>query len=164
MKKTLSTLFFASLFSLGFAQQPAEVAKSNLQIDHKIGVQLDFTIGTGLMYKMEINKKHQVQVTALPILSQDYQVLGLGLAYNYKFRDYENWDCFLYGGIANYNELGLEWQESLKTTSVGFHFEYGKSENFKVNFNTGYGLYHFDEDFWSTNLTAGIGIDFKISK
>lgn len=162
MKKLTALLFGITIASVSLGQ-----------IEHRVGLHAGSNSGTGASYKVEINNKHQFQLVTLPIASNDRIWLSSGISYQRKFKEAEHWDFFMYGSISSLytREKGYDWNSPEGTyfetntlnTSLGLHFEYGKSENFKINFNTGYGIRSFNTDNWGTNLALGIGFDFKLN-
>lgn len=181
MKKIILTGAIALL--TGFASAQVEEAKSEETTEnttktlHKIGLHAGTTSGLGLSYKIQFADKYQVQLTTLPIASESYKWINTGLQLRYKFKDAGNWDFFtyaaashLYTSSSNYYYYDYTDPDYSETTtnesynaSAGVAFEFGRSESFKLNLQTGYGVYDITDD-WTTMLTIGVGIDFTLTK
>lgn len=158
MRKII-TCCLLSVLSISLNAQE-EVEKSNST--HKIGLSASTTTGAGLTYQYFHNNS-QVKLAVLPLLSKGYSLMGLGLTYKHRIRDFEKWDIFLYAGGSYYFEIP-EDPFTVKTGSVGFSFDLSPNELFTLALESGYGVYVFGEaDNWQTHLSVGVGLDFNIS-
>lgn len=180
MKKLILTGAIALISGICGAQneQTAESSEEVItpKILHKLGLHAGTTSGTGLSYKVDINKKYQIQLVALPVASEDVKWINSGVQFRYKVRNLGDWDFFTYGAASYFYQYQKEYyyndgytmQESFSeshaiNTSAGIAFEYGRSEAFKLNIQTGYGGYDLTDD-WRTMLSIGVGIDFTLTK
>lgn len=181
MKKTIAIFGLLLASSSMFSQSGPEESKveiassSNSNTLHKIGLHSGYTSGVGLSYKIQFAEKHQFQLVTLPIASSSSQWINTGLQYRYKFRDYGNWDLLTYAafsytfdrnedswGIIGPDQVGFTITHDYRS-SVGLAFEYGKTENVKLNFQTGYGVIDITNR-WRTTLTAAVGIEFLLNQ
>ncbi len=168
--KKISTIMIAVLFSVVsvFAQDvennPPKVSTNQL------GLHAGFTTGLGLSFR-HWSSKYGVQLTAIPLKTDNFQFISAGLTGMYSVRNEKYYRHFLYLGnhllinqISNeYNWATGRYEDEVRTSynaGFGYGFEVGK----KVRFNlmVGYAGYDLLETDFSLLPTAEVGLYFML--
>lgn len=174
---------FTVLTSLGLNAQEAS-AKT---VQHKIGATVSTSTGQGFSYLANINDKHQIQITLLPLYFKNSDFFFgssgsrftniIGLNYFRKIVNNDRFDILLFGGISqqvimeSYEEYILisgvatptavtEMNTRLNST-IGFAFEVGASDLCKLRWQVGYAAYNIYNNF-TIAPSIGLGVDFLI--
>ena len=187
MKKYISlVLFFCLLAQVqGIAQTSSEK-----KTYHKFGLHASPTASLGMGYKY-VSGKHQGQITLLPLTfstdnfaQNNTRVFFNATAMNYFFKisDQRAFDILVFGGLSHwyysrsYDQSFDVWVNGTTTTnteritnseqrmnaSLGFAFEVGTSERFKINGQIAYAAYNFTGELTIANI-LGIGLEFALN-
>jgi len=167
--KKFTTIVIATLFSVisVFAQE-AENNTVKLNANY-LGLHAGFTTGLGLSFRHWSNK-YGVQLTAIPIKTDDVQFISVGLTGLYSIRNEKYYRHFLYLGnhlllnqtetYYDYNGNRREEQKTTYNAGFGYGFEVGR----KVRFNLmiGYGGYDLLVPEFKLLPTAEMGLYFEL--
>lgn len=180
MKKTILGLALLGIVLNGFSQEtlPEVTETSETKPIHFVGIQAGTATGVGFSYKL-ISNNFGVQITGIPIFSEDAFWSSAGLTLTYRFgpknfmeepirfliyaaanhlynkSSYE--DYYLSGGAYTITDIDQQ-----VNTAIGFGVEYTSLERFNFNVMAGYGLY-LDGNF-KTNLSVEAGVHYRIGK
>jgi len=159
----------AVLFSVisVFAQE-AENNTVKLNTNY-LGLHAGFTTGLGLSFRHWSNK-YGVQVTAIPIKTDNIQFISAGLTGLYSIRNEKYYRHFLYLGnhlllnqietYYDYNGNRREEQKTSYNAGFGYGFEVGK--NVRFNLMVGYAGYNLLETDYNLLPTAEMGLYFNL--
>ena len=180
MKKTIIALSLLTISLNSFSQETSPEVKEIAQNKplHFVGIQAGTATGVGFSYKL-ISNNFGVQVTGIPIFSEDsfWSSAGLTLTYRFGPKNFmEEPIRFLIYAAANhlYNKSSYEDYylngssytitdiDQQVNTALGFGVEYTSLERFNFNVMAGYGLY-LDGNF-KTNLSVEAGVHYRIGK
>lgn len=167
--KKITIVIFAVLFSaISVFSQEAENNTTKLNTNY-LGLHAGFTTGLGLSFRHWSNK-YGVQLTAIPIKTDNIQFISAGLTGLYSIRNEKYYRHFLYLGnhllinqVETYYDYNGNYKEEQKTSynaGFGYGFEVGK----KVRFNlmVGYAGYNLLETDYSLLPTAEMGLYFQL--
>ncbi len=132
MKKRIILLAICFLSLSVFSQEEENVTNKN-----EFGVHLGSTTGIGLSYRHWFNNSG-FQLTALPILTDEYDFVSAGLTFLHSFKNSKYFRFYGYiGNHVMYNtDIANDFQYNI---GIGPGFAFGKSVRF--NLMVGYGLY-----------------------
>lgn len=176
MKVKFLTIAIVFISTLAFAQTDTTEAPQNF---HRLGILGSTANGAGFSFKYTVKDKNQFQLVALPVATSSFNYFNVGGNYYRKFINTRVFDVLFYTGInwslrqdkyVDYVWGGSDFVEEDQLDndhnlngSIGFAFEVGTSEYFKLNFHIGYAAYDFIEDI-ATYPAAGVGVEFAIDK
>jgi len=167
--KKISLIMIAVLFSvISVFSQEAENNTTKLSTNY-LGLHAGFTTGLGLSFR-HWSDKYGVQITAIPIKTDNVQFISASLTGLYSIRNEKYYRHFLYLGnhllinqTETYYDYNGNYKEEQKTSynaGFGYGFEVGK----KVRFNlmVGYAGYNLLETDFSLLPTAEMGLYFEL--
>jgi len=159
---SVAVLFFTlSVFGQN-ADNNTIVNRSN-----EIGIHTGFTTGLGLSFR-HWSEKFGVQITAIPIKSNNFQFISGGLTCMYSISNNKYHRFFLYLGnhVLIHNSLNI-WGDSTEVATTKYNLGFGPGfevgKNVRFNIMIGYGAYNLLEapDFYLLP-TVEAGLYFKL--
>lgn len=168
--KKISTVIIATLFSVisVFAQE-AENNTVKLNTNY-LGLNAGFTTGLGLSFRHWSNK-YGVQITAIPIKTDDVQFISAGLTGLYSIRNENYYRHFLYFGnhlllnqtktYYDYN-TGASYEEAETTYNAGFGYGFEVGRKVRFNLMVGYAGYDLLNSDFKLLPTAEMGLYFEL--
>jgi len=162
--KRILTFIAAVIFTANLFGQQVEVI--NVKHNQEFGFHAGATTGMGLSYRYWPGK-NGVQLTALPIKTDDYVFINLGLTALHTFHDSEYFRFFGYLGssvsVNNDDYFNDSDSSTDKTARVNIGIGPGFAFGSRVRFNimAGYGFYDVTGEF-NIYPTAEIGLYFRL--
>jgi hypothetical protein len=163
--KRIFTFFAAVMLTAGLFGQQVEVI--NVKHTQEFGFHAGATTGVGLSYRYWPGK-NGVQLTALPIKTNDYVFINLGLTGLHTFYDSNYFRFFGYmGSSISVNNDDFYYSDSNSSTDhharvnigIGPGFAFGSRVRF--NIMAGYGFYDVLGQF-NIYPTGEIGLYFRL--
>jgi hypothetical protein len=143
-------LFLLSLICLGLGSAYAQDEVSQPKLKSEFGFHMGATTGMGLSYRHWFNKTG-IQLTALPIKTDDYKLISAGFTLMHSFYESNYSRFYGYLGSHFWNNRYKEWEwldnnetehfveEKKFNLGIGPAFAFGKRVRFNVM--AGYGFY-----------------------
>jgi hypothetical protein len=162
--RRILTLFTMTIFAVNLFGQQVEVI--NLKHSQEFGFHAGATTGIGLSYRFWPGK-NGVQITALPIKTNDYVFINLGLTGLHTFYDSNYFRFFGYLGSSfsidddDYYSDSDNYSDRTKKLNVGIGPGFAFGSRVRFNVMAGYGFYDVLGKF-NIYPTGEIGLYFRL--
>lgn len=133
------------------------------KLEHKLGFNIGATTGTGLSYKLQVNR-FALQVVAFPYAYMNQEqyrrvIPSYGASVMFSALRKRVIDVYAFGGIAIYNLPGLVQFQNL---GVGAGVEFHISRVFNIHVQPGIGRYNYENDF-TVFFAFEAGLHFQLN-
>ncbi len=136
-------------------------------LKNEVGVHAGFTTGVGFSFRYWMSK-YGVQITAIPIITEDETIISTGISVLYNLAERKNSRMFLYfGNHIYYNKYYYDYynesydEDLIYNIGFGGGFEIGKYP--KINVQAGYAVYNLTNEIRALP-TVELGLYFDIRK